>query len=60
MSWINQSNTVLKILPALDRDTYEGFSESQISLNWNVSSVTNKSITFQIVFGDPFQISPLI
>ena len=43
----------------MGRDSDEGFNEDQIGLNWNVTAVTNTSITFQIIFDDPYQISPL-
>ena len=59
-SWINKSNTALKILPALRRDTFEEFEESEIKLDWYVKSVSNYSITFQVLFDNPLLISPLM
>jgi hypothetical protein len=41
ISWINKSNTIMKIIPSNGRDQDFGFNFSQLRFSWNVSSVKN-------------------
>jgi hypothetical protein len=46
VSWINKSNMFMSVLPSNNRDQDFGFNYSQLSFDWNVTSVNNQSIYF--------------
>ena len=45
-SWINYTNTNIKIPPAKNRNQDLDFNQSQINLSWNVTAITYNQIIF--------------
>ena len=59
-SWINETNTILSIIPALNRDQDLGFDSSKLLFTWQVVNITKNKIFIKLNFSDPSSISPLV
>ena len=59
-SWINETNTILSIIPALNRDLDPGFNASKLKFTWRVVNITKNKIFIKLNFSDPSYISPLV
>ena len=59
-SWINETNTILSIIPALNRDLDPGFNASKLQFTWKVVNITKNKIFIKLNFSDPSYISPLV
>ena len=59
-SWINETNTILSIIPALNRDQDLGFDSSKLLFTWQVVNITKNKIFIKLNFSDPSYISPLV
>ena len=59
-SWINETNTILSIIPALNRDLDSGFNASKLQFTWKVVNITKNKIFIKLNFSDPSYISPLV
>ena len=59
-SWINQTNTVLSIIPALNRDLDPGFDGEKLLFTWKVVNITKNKIILKLNFSNPSYISPLV
>ena len=59
-SWINETNTILSIIPALNRDLDPDFDASKLWFTWRVVNITKNKIIVKLNFSDPSFISPLV
>ena len=59
-SWINQTNTILSIIPALNRNLDPGFDASKLFFTWKVVNITKNKILLKLNFSDPSYLSPLV
>ena len=57
-SWINQTNTKIFVLPALNRDKDNDFNKEDIVLTWYVAKFTETQFLIQLNFSKPAYISP--
>ena len=59
-SWINETNTIFSIIPALNRKLDPGFNASKLQFTWKVVNITKNKIFFKLNFSDASYISPLV
>ncbi len=52
-SWINQSNTMIFVLPQDKRDQESGFNYSKLNLDWVVDTYHNDAMKINLKFESP-------
>ena len=52
-SYINSSNTEIKILPYIDQDTVDLLDLSKYNLTWNATQLTEDELEIQLDFLEP-------
>ena len=57
-SWINETNTNIFVLPALNRDMDNDYNKDDIVLTWEVLEFTSTQMFIQLNFIKPSFISP--
>jgi hypothetical protein len=60
ISWINQSNTAIYLQPLDKREYNDNFNSSKLNLTWVIDSYKNDTMTLNLSFNNPFEISPNI
>ena len=60
ISWINQTNTQVYVQPQDKREHDENFNISKLNLTWVIDSYKNETMTINLTFNFPFEISPSI
>ncbi len=59
-SWINETNTIFSIIPALNRNLDPDFDALKLWFTWRVVNITKNKIIVKLDFSDPSYISPLV
>ena len=57
ISWINHTNTDIYVQTQDNRQMELGFNKSNLNLTWNVDSFKNDSMTINLLFNNPLEIS---
>ena len=60
ISWINESNTDIFVLPQDKREFESDFNSSKINLTWIIDSYQGDSMKINLTFESPLDISPNI
>ena len=60
ISWINNSNTQIYVLPQDNRQSENDFNNSKLNLSWITHSYYNDTMEINIIFDYPMEISPNI
>ena len=60
ISWINQTNTQVYVQPLDEREHDNDFNISKLNLTWVIDSYKNETMTINLTFNFPFEISPSI
>ena len=60
ISWINQTNTDVYVQLLDDRGHDNDFNSSKLNLTWVIDSYKNETMTINLTFNFPFEISPSI
>ena len=58
ISLINSSNTDVYVQPQDKREHDENFNSSRLNLTWIIDSYKNETMTMNLTFNFPFEISP--
>ena len=57
-SFINSSNTIIKVIPSEKREQDTSFDPSSITFNWQTVYFVNLTMIVQLNFTHPLEISP--
>ena len=60
ISLINETNTAVYVQPLDGRENDNDFNSSKLNLTWEVVSFINDTMTMNLSFNYPFEISPNI
>ena len=58
-TWINETNTNLSIIPALNRHMESSFNLSDLNFTWKTTNITKNKMYIKLNFSDHSKISPL-